>query len=144
MWLSAIVKVEWGEASAALSAAVVRKLKGSEMKVPIMLSRGNISAKHVFHSAVNAFCLPICLGMVGCGKIEACSQALEQGLPKVAGESRVTVRDEDRRETKVTEDVIKEDVSIANGINGPVVGSIVVGTRMMHLERRSTKVMMAS
>ena len=57
--------------------------------------------------------------MVGCGKIEACFQALEQGLPKMAGKSRVTIRDEDRRETKVTEDVNKEDVGIANGVNGP-------------------------
>ena len=82
-----------------------------------MLVGRNISTQHVFNSAVGALCLTICLRVVRGGKAEAGAKEMIELLPKVTSEAWVTVRDNDRGKTEVTEDVIEKDVGVGRGID---------------------------
>ena len=47
--------------------------------------------------------------MMAGGKRQACVQQFEEGLPEIAGEARVAVRDDDARKSVMAEDGVEED-----------------------------------
>ncbi len=50
--------------------------------------------QHLFNGAVSTLRLTVCLRVVAGGDVELGTQVLEDGLPEVGGEPRISVRDD--------------------------------------------------
>ena len=70
----------------------------------------NIVAKAWADGPYSAFCLTISLVMVSGGHVEINLDVCHKLLPKVGGESRVSIRDDRSGETVAREDSFDEDV----------------------------------
>lgn len=113
MGVATVVQIEWGETGAGLHAVVVSKLGSHEVVIPMLLVGGDIGTQHVLNCSVSTFCLPICLGMVGCGHFECSAEASKECSPKMRGESGIPIRDEGLGKAKVAKNVGEEKISIA-------------------------------
>jgi hypothetical protein len=90
----AVGQVEWGVACASVGGIVVGDLDGGEVSVPVGLVVVDVGAEKGTEAAVDPFGLAVGLGVESRGEPEGRTQLAEDGLPKVAEESRVPVRDD--------------------------------------------------
>ena len=58
--------------------------------------RGDIGSKNLLNGAVDALGVAISLRMIGGGEVECGAQSRSEGSPKITGEARVSIRDDDR------------------------------------------------
>jgi hypothetical protein len=97
---------------------VIGDLDGGEVSVPIGLVVVDVGAEKGTEAAVDPFGLAVGLGVESRGKPEGRTQLAEDGLPKVAEETRIPVRDDGFRETVVTEDFAEEEMCDIASIGG--------------------------
>jgi hypothetical protein len=55
--------------------------------------------------------------VVRSGEVETSAEEVIEFLPEMAGEARITVRDDNRGKAKVAKDVVEEDVSIGRSVD---------------------------
>ncbi len=73
---------------------VVGKLQHWQVLVPVIMQRVHKVTQHLLNGAVSTLSLTVCLRVVAGGDFELGTQVLEDGLPEVGGEPRVSVRDD--------------------------------------------------
>ncbi|KAG3064130.1 hypothetical protein PI125_g24239 [Phytophthora idaei] len=64
------------------------------------------TSEDVLHNAIHAFGLTIGLRMICCGDVQTGAKHLEEGLPKLRGEARVSIRDNCLRQAMLAKDSI--------------------------------------
>ncbi|KAG2759085.1 hypothetical protein Pcac1_g28848 [Phytophthora cactorum] len=64
------------------------------------------ASEDVLHNAIHAFSLTIGLRMIRCGHVQPGAKHLEEGLPKLRGEARVSIRDNCLRQAMLAKDSV--------------------------------------
>ncbi|KAG3185856.1 hypothetical protein PC128_g13177 [Phytophthora cactorum] len=59
-----------------------------------------------FHNAIYEFSLTIGLRKIRCGHVQTGAKHLEEGLPKLRGEARVSIRDNCLRQAMLAKDTV--------------------------------------
>ena len=73
---------------------VVPELSQRNLETPLSWACLSETSQKGFHTLVNSFRLTVRLGVVGCAESELSTCGLEKLLPEVAGEDRITIRDD--------------------------------------------------
>ena len=76
-----------------MNSVVQRKLNNREHGAPTLRHISANTAQNVINDAINTLSLPIGLRMIRCGHAHKGVEHLEDGLPKLASEAGISIRD---------------------------------------------------
>ena len=81
----------------------------------------------LFERAIGAFCLSVCLWVIGCGEAECCLELFEEFAPEGGYEAWVAIADDGARDSMNTDDVGDE-----KGCECGCVGCCICGDEVCH------------
>ena len=82
-----------------MKGGIVPEFSSGKPTAPLLGSVGHDTTQVHLHALIHALALAVCLRVVSRAQRQLCSRILEEFLLKVAGEDRVTIRHNGRRET---------------------------------------------
>ena len=112
------VHIERCVACGGMHGVVQRKLNHREHRTPTLRRFSANAAQDVTDDAIDALGLSIGMRMIRCGHVQSCAEPLEDGLPKLSSESRVSLRNNCHRRTVLTKHATDNQRNLTLTVNG--------------------------